>query len=812
VNRYPEQQNMYKRGYYDASGVLDDYTTQSWGEKFASGQTMYDNIGDFFQNATAWDNSVSISGGSKNNSYFASASRYDQKGIIPNTGYRKNTFRLNGDQKYGNLTVGANVAYSQAFTDKTLTSAGLWGSGGTGSMNSVYRWARNDDMTHYLNDDGTKYRMFEGRQNLEDDVENPYWIINKNKMTDFTERVTGNINFDLKLTDWWNISYRAGVDSYTTSNSNLIYPGGAIQYIWQDGMMSENDLKYQYLSSNLMTNFNKKFGDFDLNLLLGTITEDTKTTSNRRMGYGFSEEGFFSFPNIVDAQKFFTENHTRKRKIGVYGEFRAAYKNYAYLTVTARNDWTSTLPEANNSYLYPSVSGSFVFSELLPKNDIVYFGKIRASWARVGKDTDSYKTNTYLWPSQQGLGGLVSVGNSWSRGNPYLRPETTESIELGLDMRFLQGRVGFEFTYYNNNSYDHILEPRLGQSTGYIFCAVNAGDTYNKGFEISITGTPVKTKDFTWEATINASQNKGTVDNLLKGMEILYVTSVQVGNAKSASFNGGNFLGISGSKWTRVDDAIKKLNLKPEDESAMLNTLKSFNLDGSVILDQYGMPTSDNLTTYEIGNREPTLLGGFNNNFRYKNWSLNVLLDFRIGGDVYNGTDYWMTLNGMAKRTINRDKLVLTGLVQTGTTPGTDKNGNAVQIPEYEEQTFTFEANGTYNMSGTPTSGRRVIQNYWTTYYARESANFMTKTHWLRLRTISLSYSLPKSLLDKSKFIKGCVFTVSGNNLLLLTNYKGMDPETSAGGSGTGGSSGIGIDYCGVPATAGMSFGLSLTF
>ena len=779
VNRYPEQQDDYKRGFYNSLGVLDTYTTQSWGEPFGANDTMYNNIEDFFQKSTVFDNNLSVTGGSQNGSFYLSASRFDQQGIVPSTGYDKTTFRFNGEQKYGILTVGANVAYSLANTDKTLTSSGLWGSGGTGAMTSVYRWARSDDMTHYLNPDGTKYRMFEGMQDLADDIENPYWIIHKNKLNDDTERVTGSLNANFKLFDWWNVSYRVGTDSYITRNSTLIVPNGAIQLLWQNGMMSESDYRYNYWSSNLMSNMEKNWGDFGLGLLVGYFSEETKTTTNRRMGYDFVVDNFYSFENIVAANKKFAELHMKKRLFGLYGELRASYKNMLYLTVTGRNDWTSTLPVANRSYFYPSVGGSFVFSELLSDRNILSFGKIRASWARVGKDAAPYVTNTYLWPSREFLGGIIGTGNSWSRGNPYLKPENTDSYEVGLEMRFLNGRLGFDWTYYSNNSYNQILSPRLGQSTGYIFVSVNGGDITNKGMELSITGKPVQTRDFTWDVTLNMAGNRGTVQNLLEGVEILYVTDVQVGNAKAASFNGGNFMAISGSKWSRTDD-------------------------GKIILDaNTGMPTSDNLTTYEIGNREPKMTGGLNNSLQYKNWNLSFLFDFRLGGDIYNGTDYFMTVNGMSKRTMERDVLTLSGVVQTGGT---------AEDPVYADKTFTFEADKMYDIGGTQTSGRDIIQNYWGTYYPRESANFMIDTNWLRLRSVSLSYDLPRKILANVKFLEGLTATVTGTNLLLFTNYKGMDPETSAAGSGIAGSSSVGIDYNGVPSTAGISFGLNLTF
>jgi len=784
VNRLPEQQGKYKRGYYNSAGVLDDYTTQSWGEKFGNNDVVYNNVKDFFQHSTVFDNTVNLSGGSKNGSFYLSGSRFDQKGIVPNTSFDKTTFRFNGDQKFGKLTVGANVGYSLANTDKTLTSAGLWGSGGAGAMESLYSWSRSDNMKKYLNDDGTKYRMFEGRQQLEDDIENPYWTINRNILGDNTERITGSINAMMPIFDWWSLTYRVGMDSYLTKNSTIIGENGAIKKPWQKGMMSESDFKYNYWSSNIMSNFNKKVGDFDLGALVGFFSEQTKTTTNRRMGYHFEVDNFYSFENIAAANKQFAVNNTKKRLFGLYGELRASYKNMLFLNVTGRNDWTSTLPVDNRSYFYPSIGGSFVFTELMKDSrpDWLDFGKLRASWARVGKDANPYVTNTYLWKPVEYLGGIVGAGNNWQKGNPFLKPETTGSFEVGAELRFFKGRLGVDYAYYTNNSYNQILSPRLGQSTGYIFISVNGGDIYNKGMELSLTGKPIVKNDFVWESTLNMSKNKGTVDNLLAGVNILYVTDVQVGNAKAASFNGGNFMGISGSQWMRT-------------------------ADGKVVLDaNTGMPTSDNQVTYNIGNREPKLTGGFNNSLTYKNFNLSFLFDFRIGGDIYNGTDYAMTVGGMSKRTEDRDQLVLNGAI---------RNGGTNDAPVYEDKTFTFLADQMYDIKGVSTSGRKIIQDYWSDFYARESANFMVKTNWLRLRNISMSYNFSDGVLKNagvSKVVKGLTATLTGTNLWLLTNYKGLDPEASAAGSGVTGSSSVGIDYNGVPSTAGVMFGLNFRF
>ena len=410
-------------------------------------------------------------------------------------------------------------------------------------------------------------------------------------------------------------------------------------------------------------------------------------------------------------------------------------------------------------------------------NDILTFGKIRASWARVGKDTNPYVTSTYLWPVGTYIGGVSGVGHHWQRGNANLKPEITESTELGLELRFFKNRLKFDYAYYTNNSYNQILTPRLSNGSGYILYSVNAGDVYNKGMELSISGTPIQTKDWTWETGINLSGNRGTVGNLLDGCEILYVTDVQVGNAKAASFNDGNFMAISGSRWTRT-------------------------ADGKVVLDTNGMPTCDGSTTYEIGNREPKFQGGWNNTLTWKNFTFNMLWEFRVGGHVYNGTQYAMTVAGTSKLTENRDYLRIDGVVQTG---GTKDD------PIYEDRTFEFEAGKTYQYNGKEASGETIINGYWQTYYAKESANFMKEVNSLRLRTISLSYEMPKSLLAKSKFIQRAVFTATANNVLLFTNYDG-DPEVAAAGSGVVGSSSVGIDYCGVPATASFAFGVNLTF
>ena len=288
--------------------------------------------------------------------------------------------------------------------------------------------------------------------------------------------------------------------------------------------------------------------------------------------------------------------------------------------------------------------------------------------------------------------------------------------------------------------------------------------------ELSISGTPIETKDLRWDVALNMAGNRGRLEGLPEGMDIMYVTDVQYAGAKAASFSGGNFMGISGGKWQRNDN-------------------------GELILDKNGMPTY--VTDVAVGNREPKFTGGLNNTLTWKNLTFNMLWEFRVGGDVINGTKYAMDIAGVSEESGKWRNEPLT-------IKGVDADGNPVS--------HTWEAGKAYEYSGAMTSGYNIIKDFYTGYYTKETSNYITKVNSLRLRSVSVSYELPKKWLrEKIGFVKRASVSVAATNLLLFTNYDG-DPEAAAAGAGVGGSSSVGFDYCGVPATSTMSFGLNLTF
>lgn len=779
ANRLPEAQTVFGRGSFATNGVFSDLNSyDSWGQKLTASDPLYDNIGGFFQNGVIYDNNINVSGGSNNGSFYLSGSNFKQTGIVPKTGYEKTTFRFNGEQKYGRLTLNANVAYSIADIERTLTTAGLYGGGGNGTMGATYSWPQTLDMKNYINPDGTQYRPFAGTLPLENDRDNPYWIINQDELTSKTRRITGGISASYKITNWWDVTARLGYDQYATNDYTYIAPGSAVPPLYQNGRLSKDLFDYTFLTTTVLSNFHKKFKDFDTHLMLGTTSEDTKTSVQNHWGYNFITAGTISFNNINTTNKFFTDGTSQKRLVGAYGEVGISYKNIAFITATGRNDWSSTLPIQNWSYFYPSVSGSLIFTELLPRSTILSYGKIRASWAQVGKDANVYATNTYVNPPYN-IGGYIAVGNQWAAGNPIIKPEIQSSWEVGGEFRFLNGRISLDYTYYNSQTENQIAQPRLAQSGGFIFSSLNTGSVINKGMEIAVSGKVISKKDFAWDATLNYSYNKGRLGTFLPGVAYFYPTDAQFGTVKAASIpNGGFFLGMTGSPYLRELDS-KGVEIP----------------DGRYQVDPTTGLYKVNATNPVVGNREPDFIGGFNNTFRYKKFVLSFLFDIRKGGDVYNGTEYAMVINGLSKLTLENDR-------QSVTVSGV----NSVTGAAF---TQTYNANQSYTIGSTTVAGTNMIQRYWANY-AANSYHFITSVNWLKLRSLSLTYDFT-GLFKNQNVIKGISAMAVGTNLFTWTNYKGMDPEVSAAG-GTGGSGSTGIDYLGVPAVTSLTFGINITF
>ena len=341
ANRLPKQQSKYKQG----SNYNNKYTEEtywSWGNEFTPGETVYNNLEDFFQTGYSFDNSFNVSGGNAKGNFYLSGSNFEQKGIVPTTDFGRSTFRLNGEQKAGIMTFGANASYSISNTQKTLTGSGLWGGSGSGYMESIIAWPRNRNMKDWILPNGNQNLMFPSIP-LQDNIDNPYWIINKNPQTDKTDRFLGTVYATANLAKGLDLTYRLGIDHYTSNYKSIIARGSAVKPDWQNGMLSETIRQYNFINNNVLLNYNTSLNaDWNLNLLAGLATEDIKlnTTSNRAQNFILPD--FYSINNAKATDKLAYTNLNHVRRLGVFGDAKVDYKNFVFLGVTLRNDWSST--------------------------------------------------------------------------------------------------------------------------------------------------------------------------------------------------------------------------------------------------------------------------------------------------------------------------------------------------------------------------------------------------------------------------------------------------------------------------------------
>jgi len=450
--------------------------------------------------------------------------------------------------------------------------------------------------------------------------------------------------------------------------------------------------------------------------------------------------------------------------MGVFGDLNMDWKNIVYLNFRGRNDWSSTLPKSNNSFFYPSISTSVVLTDLVKEingsesTGILSYAKVRGAWAQVGKDAPAHVLRTTLGTYINDFtinprGFITNITDYF--GNPNLKPEFTNSYEVGADFRFINNRVGLDVTWYKTKSDDQILGTRTPPSSGSFLAYLNGGAIENKGWEGIINIQAIKKENFQWSFDLNFSANRAKVLSLPGSLDRVELSDAWVTDnaAQAAAFLNGTVFGINGNVWKTNDQ-------------------------GQYLLDNNGRPQIAS-SMQLVGDRNPDWIAGITNTFKYKDFGLSFMWDFRQGGDVFNATAYTLVNSGLSPLTQNRDNMVIPGII---------------------------ESTGQVNSLAIP-----LNQDYYQTLYAKNSKNFVEDGSWIRLRYVSLNYKAPSSLAKKLK-LQNLQFTLTGRNLLLFTDYSGVDPEVSGSGAGVGGSGSFGFDNLGVPATRGIDLGLKFSF
>ncbi|HEY8174930.1 MAG TPA: SusC/RagA family TonB-linked outer membrane protein [Gemmatimonadaceae bacterium] len=740
---YPELQKVY--------GINGTLLTAPlyFGDPIPAGTPLYDNVRNFFQTGLSQQHNLAFSGGSADRrlNYRVSGAAAKEDGIVPHTGYdRYNITGASTVQPTTWLTADLSMMYSYAVNHQPFKGQGS-------PLLGLLVWPQFDDARNYLSPAGTRIRSTILSAGAEYD--NPYFSVNKNKIDSKNNRILTNLGISVTPFRWGFVKTNIGIDAYTNQNMILRHPESWQGFAW-NGVLDVGDDITRNLSSQTILNLNSYTinDNFSVTALVGNAIREEKSTTDATVGQDFLDPNFVSINNTN--QRFSLTTTTQRRVMSGFGQATVDFRKYLYLTVTGRNDWTSTIPRERNSFFYPSFSASFIFSDAFPSIARFTTGKVRAAYAEVGRDAKPYSYRPALQYKTTSFGGY---GYDFWGPNRKLKPEFAKSYEVGSELSFLKERLGVDVTYYSKRTFDQIVQNVRGSyGTGFILFNLNGASTKNAGLELTVSGVPKISGNFEWDVLANFDKSRGRTLTLPNALPESYNSDSWVyGNVRNGTQPGLSTRSLTGAFYLR-------------------------NKSGQLLIDPTtGLPFR-NANFVDGGyDRQPDYTVGLTNSFRYKKVSLNALLDIRRGGDVLNATQHYLTTLGLTPRTLDRwTPRVIPGVLRDG-----KENSN----------------------NPTP-NGIVVVPAQNTSYYTNMSEELFIEQdiNWLRLRDITLTYELPRRILPNASIF------ITGTDLFLFTNYSGLDPIASASSPATGGSGSVGIDYGGFPTPRAISFGTKVRF
>lgn len=745
--RTPELQKVYGPSSEGSSTYL------FWGTPYPEGTTFFNNVDGFFETAFTQKHNIAFSGASDDNriNYRIAASSVQQSGVVPNTNYdRINVTASSQADATSWLRTDASIQY--ATDDNNQPYNGI-----DGAFLGLLAWPDTINARDWLTPAGLRRRITSLSAAAEQD--NPYFSVNRNRNNSKTTRTNVNVGLTFLPVSWGNIQTRVGVDNYTTERELVRHPesgipGGANT----NGTLDRVNEVARSINVQTLVNFHRYnlTDDIGVSAMVGNQISDRKSTVAALAGSDFLDPNFVSINNTNLRSSKTTI--AQRRLVSAFGQLQFDYKNYLYLTATGRNDWTSTIPPGSNSFFYPSLSASFVFSDAFPSVGEFMTGKLRAAWAEVGKDAPPYAYRQALEFKPTSYGGY---GYGFTGPNPNLKPEFATSYEIGAELGFFDNRLGLDATYYRKETRDQIVTGiRSSYATGFILLNVNGASTRNEGVELTLRGTPILRSNFAWDVQANFTRARGTVLALPAVLPEYYSSDTWLyGNVRNGTAPGLSTMSLTGRFYER-------------------------NKNGDILIDPAsGLPIRTTSFVDAGFDRQPDFLIGLSNHFEYKRFSLDVLLDIRKGGDIFNATEHYLTARGLSKRTLDRDQpRVIKGVLRDGLENTDNPTPNTIV----------------------------VIPSVNTSYYLSMSEeNFIEKDiNWLRLKDVTLTYRLPQGIFGS----RHASVYVTGTELFLLTNYSGLDPLTSATSAASGGSGGIGMDYGNFPVPIGINFGFRVGF
>jgi TonB-linked SusC/RagA family outer membrane protein len=797
ITRHNDLNNDYGPGTNGVPGNVFSATSGSYfGPKYPDNIQRFDNIKNFFQTGFAQTHNISGDIGFKNVGFKVSGSYFNEDAVVPGNEFKKYNIRITNTTKIGKmLEITPSFQYVNSETEKPLRSAG-------GYLLGLYTWPVNNDITHYADAAGNKVSIFSTDPYAE--LDNPLYNNLRNHSHDHTDRmiISGGINFT--PLSWLSIAGRFGYDTYKSDGNTFYHPLSNLTTRTQLGALDNWWRKYYGYNHTITAIAKKDFGKFSTRLMVGNMWQDYETkmyaiygtnlidsvgTSGNAAGFNkMYKNGQIvtdaTFDQVVGSRtdSNITKTGTRvrllrnafgeynrfiSRQIAYFGEAAISYNNLVFLSYTHRFESASVFPKANRDYDYPSYSISAIISDIFPKMKGKYlsYWKIRASRASTARQPDPYKNQSVFVNNftSSAVGPIYSYG--FDNNNPLLKPERQKTYEVGTEFRLFNSRLSFDLAYYNTLCTDQIQNQfRASYATGFILNTQNAATSRNQGVEAVVDVVAARKTNFSWNIRFNLNHMWSEVLTLPDAISYeSYIADTWLyANARGGMIRGRAATTITGFHYMRS------------------NT-------GQVLINPTtGLPVVEGTFTV-IGDRMPDFTLGTLNSIRYKNWSLSFLWDLKVGGDIFDATDMYLTLQGKSQRTKDRETpRVVQGVLQDGFQNTSTPTVNTIVLTPYFQQTY---------YTGMP-----------------EEEFVEHNVNWLRLRDITLNYTLSSNVLKKIKVFKSLGIFVTGNDLVLLTNYRGADPAVSGNTASANGVGGMGFDYGSLPTPLALNFGLRATF
>ena len=757
--RYPNLMTDFDAG---SNGINSDIFSY-FGPKLGKDVPKYGNLRTFFRSSVSQSHNISMEYGKKNNSVRFSGSFLDENSPVPNNNYKKYNFRVVTNHKIGKkLEISPSFSLINSGNDKPLRGVG-------GYLLSLLVWPDDDNAQNWQNASGLKKALFNSNPNGETD--NPYYNVERNRSKDEITRSIATLSVNYNPTSWLSINGRVGYDTYYQTGYTRWDSSSYFLTRATKGALQNYYRNYYGYNHTVTATAKKSFGKINTRLMIGNMWQDYETQTTSVYGTDISDVNQFdsTVTNPVtrirnsNMNRFGLPNYNINRQAAYFGEFSVNYDTKIFLTYSHRFEESSIFPKKSRAYDYPAGSLSVIMTDIFPnlKSTLNYW-KLRGSLASTARSSAPY-ANQAILNFNTGSGGGYYY--DFTNANPDLVPERQKTFEIGTEFKFPGNRFSAEITYYKTENKNLIAENfRASYGTGYVLNTINVGANENTGVEIVLDYQVVSKKDFSWNTRLNFNRMRNKVTQLPSSVPEFYISDTWLyGNARGGLTLGNPTTTITSYGYQR-------------------------NNSGQILIDPAtGLPLID--ANFKIrGDRNPNFTIGWLNNISYKDLRVSFLWDLRVGGDIFNATEMYMTLVGRSQRTADRmTPRVVSGILKDGLENSIVPTKNSIAIVPYYQQTY---------YTSMP-----------------EEAFIQKKVNWFRLRDITFNYNLSKYMTEgiaqKLKSISGFL-TI--NDLILITNYKGQDPAVGGVSVGSRGVGGFGFDYGNMGAPVSFNMGIRTTF